>query len=83
MTEENNLEKNIKQIEVLKEKLKNIMIGIDNYHKLDVKGNDAEREYKANLDARESLTINLNYYQKQIIIDQNEEMLKCLRRLYH
>ena len=81
MTEENNLEKNIKQIEVLKEKLKNIMIGIDNYHKLDVKGNDAEREYKANLDARESLTINLNYYQKQIIIDQNEEMLKCLRRL--
>ena len=57
------------------------MIGIDNYHKLDVKGNDAEREYKANLDARESLTINLNYYQKQIIIDQNEEMLKCLRRL--
>jgi hypothetical protein len=57
------------------------MIEIDNYHKLDVKGDDTEREYKADLDARENLTINLNYYQNQIIIDQNEEILKYLKEL--
>jgi len=82
MTEklEESLEETLKKIEVLKGKLKTVMIEIDNYHKLDVKGDDADRGYKADLDARENLTINLNYYQNQIIIEQNNEIIKYLNK---
>ena len=76
------LEDNLRKIEVTKEKLKQVMIKIDNYHKLvNPHGDNDIRIYKSNLDARENLTTNLNYYQNQVIIGQNGELIKYLKEL--
>jgi hypothetical protein len=72
------LEQSLEKIETTKEKLKQVMIEIDEYSE----PNDdivEDRKYRKNLNKRENLTINLNYFQNQVLIEQNNEIIKYLK----
>lgn len=81
-TEENKLEKNLKKIEETKGKLKEVMTKIDDYHNPLSKNhgdNDIDTGYsKKCIDTRDNLAISLNYLQTEVIIEQNNEIIKYL-----
>jgi len=70
------LEENLKKIEETTDKLKQVMIEIDKYHNLPVRGEGDNRLYNKNLDKRDNLAINLNYLQNQVIIEKHNQIIK-------
>jgi len=70
----NKLEETLKKIEETTERLKQVMLRIDSYN--NIPGNP--EEYRRNIDKRDNLSISLNYLQNDVIIEQNQELIKYL-----
>ena len=76
------LEENIKKSEEIRETLYSTIDEISEYHSLsqEVKKEKIEG-YRMLLNIRDNLTIKLNYYQNQVIIEQNNEIINNLNTL--
>ncbi|MCX6750757.1 MAG: hypothetical protein NTZ83_04825 [Candidatus Pacearchaeota archaeon] len=76
------LEENIKKSEEIRETLYSTIDEISEYHSLpqEVKKEKIEG-YRMLLDIRDNLTIKLNYYQNNVIIEQNKEIINNLNTL--
>lgn len=78
--EKNNLEKNLMEIEITKQELEEAIRFIDSYHENNMYGESDVRKYKKYLDKRDNLSVMLNYYQNQVIIELQDEIINKLVR---
>lgn len=76
------LEENIKKSEEVRETLYHTISEINEYHILPQEVKEEKIEgYRMLLDIRDNLNIRLNYYQNEVIIEQNNEIINNLNTL--
>ena len=80
--DENELKKSLEE-EILdtKEKLVDVISRINKYDigSKSEKAKIGKDEYRAYINTRDNLSIQLNYYQNQVLIEQNQEIIKYLK----
>lgn len=77
---ENELEKNLKEVKNLKVKLDSFIRKINHYQEKGITMSIFHRnDYRDLVISRDNISEELNYYQNQVLIEQNKEIINYLK----